>query len=567
MNPTAAERERLTENRARLESVRSQARQRFERGATGTQIAGGLSLGLDEIVLFCLEDALESVSEEEAEFLRSSAAVVAVGGSGRGEMAPYSDVDLLFLYHSKAESLFSRIVAEVVRSAWDTGLKLGHSVRAVKDAAQAARNDVHFATALTDLRPLWGSNSLVDELSRRFRRGVIRGRGHQFQADCIAAREAERQEAGGAVLQLEPDIKRSFGGLRDLHLIRWIGFAHYGVTEIDSLRLRGALSREEARRLNMAHDYLLGLRINLHFQSGKLDDVLTRDHQLRITEERSIAGTGAQRPVERFMQDYFRHSLAVAEIADRFVSRHQQPSWPRRLYDFVMTIRIDDVYRVGPRQLNVPRRYRTAACSSLEGALEIYLTAARYRVEPTPAVVALIQEHAPNYPDRLSPQAARTFLQILGTPGKLGKLLRSMYHAGVLEAVVPAFRHVRCLLQFNQYHSYTVDEHTLRTIEIVESFEADAGSVGQAYRDIRRHEILNLAPAAARRRQGPGRGPFGSGSSAGGRNGDASAVDGFPPRVAGVPGPPSSVDGRAGVPPRFQRSEGAAQLQPRRRQS
>ena len=115
-----------------MESVRSQARQRFERGATGTQIAGGLSLGFDEIVLFCLEDALESVSEEEAEFLRSSAAVVAVGGSGRGEMAPYSDVDLLFLYHSKAESLFSRIVAEVVRSAWDTGLKLGHSVRAVK---------------------------------------------------------------------------------------------------------------------------------------------------------------------------------------------------------------------------------------------------------------------------------------------------------------------------------------------------------------------------------------------------------------------------------------------------
>ena len=352
---------------------------------------------------------------------------------------------------------------------------------------------MHFATALTDLRPLWGSNSLVDELSRRFRRGVIRGRGHQFQADCIAAREAERQEAGGAVLQLEPDIKRSFGGLRDLHLIRWIGFAHYGVTEIDSLRLRGVSRREEARRLNMAHDYLLGLRINLHFQSGKLDDVLTRDHQLRITEERSIAGTGAQRPVERFMQDYFRHSLAVAEIADRFVS----PTPAAELAAAAVRLRDDD-----PHRRRLPRRPASVERASplshrrvqfAGRALEIYLTAARYRVVPTPAIIALIQEQAPNYPDRLSPQAARTFLQILGTPGKLGKLLRSMYHAGVLEAVVPAFRHVRCLLQFNQYHTYTVDEHTLRTIEIVESFEADAGSVGQAYRDIRRKEILHLA--------------------------------------------------------------------------
>jgi [protein-PII] uridylyltransferase len=476
-----------------LESLRSQARQRFQRGATGTQIAGGLSQGFDEIVLVCLEDALQACSSQEIDLLRASAAVTAIGGSGRGETAPYSDVDLLFLYQPEVEDLFARIVAEVVRSAWDSGLKLGHSVRTVAEAVQAARGDIRFATALTDLRPLWGSTLLTDEMGRRFRRGVIQGRVHQFRTEGIAAREAERQDSGGAVLQLEPDLKRSFGGLRDLHLIRWIGFAHYGVSEIDSLRLRGVLSRDDARRLAAAHDYLLGLRINLHFHSGKPDDVLTRDHQLRIAQERSIAGAGGQLPVERFMREYFGHSLAVAEIADRFVALHQRPSWPRRWFDFVMTIRIDDIYRIGPKQLDIPRRFRAAACSTLEGALAIYLTAARYRVEPASAVTALIREQAPHYSERLSVDATRTFLQILATPGKLGRLLRSMYHAGVLEAVLPEFRHTRCLLQFNQYHSYTVDEHTLRAIEIVESFEGDSGPVGQAYRDIRRHEILHLA--------------------------------------------------------------------------
>ncbi len=484
---------RRTENRRRLDALRQQARQRFERGATGLQVGGGLSLGFDELVLFLLEDALETCSAPEQAVLRETTAVAAVGGSGRGELAPYSDVDLLFLFRPEAETLFARIVSQVVRDAWDSGLKLGHSVRTVRDAVQAARQDIQFATALTDLRPLWGSASLTAELGRRFRRGVLQGRVGPFQAECVEAREKERQEAGGAVLQLEPDIKRSFGGMRDLHLIRWIGFANYGVSETDSLRLRGVLTKEDARRLSVAHDYLLALRINLHFHAGKPHDVLTRDHQLRISQERSITGTKGQLPVERFMQDYFRHSLAVAEIADRFVAQHQKTPWLRRLFDFVMTIRIDDIYRVGPRQVDVLRRQRAEVTGSLEGALQLYLTAARYRVDPAHSLLEMIQEQSPAFSQALSPEASSTFLQILATPGRLGKVLRSMYHTGVLETVLPAFRHVRCLLQFNQYHSYTVDEHTLRTIEVLESYETDPGPIGQAYREIRHHEILHLA--------------------------------------------------------------------------
>lgn len=484
---------RIADLRQRLDLIRQQARRRMEHGATGLQIATGLSEGCDELVLSLWSEALSACSAVERESLAGSSAIIAVGGSGRAELAPYSDVDLLFLYQPRVEELFARLVTDVVRDCWDAGLKLGHSVRTVRDAVQAARQDIQFATALTESRLLHGSEALLAELMRRFQRHVLRGRKRQFLQQCVAGREAERKDAGGAVLQLEPDIKRSFGGLRDLHLIRWIGFANDGVSDLESLRLRGRLSNDDAHRLATAYDYLMTLRIDLHLASQREDDVLTRDHQLRITEERQIAGTAGQRPVERFMQDYFRHSMTIAEMANRFVARSARPGWPWRIVQFLMTIRIDDIYRVGAGRIDVPRRHQAKVAGSLEEILQLYLTAARYRVIPPDALQERIKQQVPHLSDALSPESRRRFLQFLSTTGKLGALLRSLYHIGVLELVLPAFRHARCLLQFNQYHSYTVDEHTLRTIEIAETFDADRGPIGTAYRDIRHKEILHLA--------------------------------------------------------------------------
>ncbi len=479
--------------RRRLESLREQARKRFENGATGIQIAGGLSAELDRLIIEMWDDTLRRFSPADRQLLTERTAIAAVGGSGRGEMAPYSDVDLLFLYQPAVETLFSQLTGALIRDFWDAGLKVGHSVRSVRDAAGAARQDIQFATSLVDLRPLCGSTPLVEQLARVFRRDVQRSRRDAFVTECIRSRQTERQEAGGPVLQLEPDIKRSFGGLRDLHLIRWIGFAHYGAGDVDSLRLRGILSKEDARRMSSAQDYLLALRINLHFNAGRPHDVLTRDDQLRISRERAISGTEGLRPVECFMQEYFRHSLFVAEMADRLVARHQRPAWPKRIVDFLMTIRIDDVYRIKPQWVTIPRRFRSTACGTIEGTLRLYLTAARYRVMPEHELTEWIKQQSPYYSINVSPEAQAMFLQILATPGKLGPLLRHMFSTGLLEAVLPPFAHIRCLLQFNQYHSYTVDEHTFRTIEIAEGFETDAGPLGQAYREIRHKEILHLA--------------------------------------------------------------------------
>ncbi len=419
---------------------------------------------------------------------------MAVGGSGRGDVAPFSDVDLVFLHAPESPQQFENCVAQVVRDCWDAGLKLGHSVRTPQDLLRTAKADPQFATTLVEARRLWGSEELFERTLRHYQNAVLKGRRRQFIDACIAERDKERVAHGATAQQLEPDVKRSLGGLRDLHLIRWIGAARYGTSNMDSLKLQGALSPADALRLTLAHEYITAVRIRLHLAAGRPQDVLTRDDQLRIAEQRGIPGTAGQRPVERFMQEYFQHSMAIAEITARFVQRHRQQPIAQQLYHFVMNHRVDEIYRVGPEFIDLPRRLHSRHCSTLEDILRLYVTAGLHGVNLSPTLAEHVKTTARSLPDaQLSAEAARLFLTFLSTPGHLGSLVRSLYDTGVLEVVLPVMRHVRCLLQFNQYHSYTVDEHTLRTIDAAESFLTTDTPLGQAYREIPQKHLLHLA--------------------------------------------------------------------------
>lgn len=485
--------ERIARLRAQVDALRAHVRKRMVQGANAVPAAADFSDQTAAFVADRLREALGQHPPPVQARAAQEAALVAVGGSGRREMAPYSDVDLLFLLSPDSPPEFADCVAQTVRDCWDAGLKLGHSVRTVADAVRMARQDPHTATTLVDAQGIWGSTALVEELRRAFQKRVVRSRVAQFVRDCIQAREKERNEFGSTVQQLQPDVKRSLGGLRDLQLIRWIGFAHHGVSDIDSLKLQGALSPDDARRLLLAQEFITHVRIHLHLSAGKPQDVLSREDQLRIADEFGVAGTAGQRPVERFMQQYFEHSTAIADVARRFVARHTPRPWFERAVDYVVSYRLDDIYRIGRDSLNVPRRHRAAVCGSLEGVLRLYLTAVRCRVRVAPPLLESVKTAARQLPAHVSPEAARLFLEMLGRPGVLGAALRDLYDAGVLELLLPSLKHMRCLLQFNQYHSYTVDEHTLRAIEAAERFDADPGPLGRAYREIRHKELLHLA--------------------------------------------------------------------------
>ena len=488
----AARTARVARYKSRINDIRDQVSNHFKQGATGAQTAGLQSQLFDAFVVSVLDEALQSLTPTSRVFIESQSVLLAIGGTGRGEMCPYSDLDLLFLATPSVFEKFELVAAQVKRDLGDSGFKLGASVRTLSDSLRWAKQDPKFATALVDARPLWGVAALSERLVSRFRRGVRSGSA-KFIADAVAARDKERAEQSTTTQQLEPDVKRSLGGLRDLHLIHWIGCAAHGVCDIDSLRLQGALSKEEARRLVHAHDFLTTLRIDLHLAAGREQDVLSREDQLRIARQRGISPASGQAPVERFMQEYFQHSTAVASIARRFVASTRHVSWTERLMQSMLAYRIDDIYYVGIETLDVVRRHRRTVCSSIEGVLKLFVTAARFRVRVAPHLVELIRSQHLQAPAHLSAEASQLFLALLKSPGKLGLALRDLHETGVLEAVLPCWQHIRCLIQINQYHHFTVDEHTLRAIEAAEGFASDQNAVGQAYREIHHKELLHLA--------------------------------------------------------------------------
>jgi [protein-PII] uridylyltransferase len=486
--------ERIAILRQRVDDLRQQTRRRFQQGASGLPTASLLSQLMDEFVVKVLNEALADAAPAVMQSLDGKFALLAIGGSGRADVCPYSDVDLLFLHSPDVRDLFEPIASHVQRELWDSGLQLGASVRTIADSISWAKQEPQFATSLVDTRLLFGEASLHEQLTAKFTRTVVQKRLPQFLLNIVAAREKERTEFGATTQQLEPDVKRSQGGLRDLHLIRWIGFGCYGAGDIDSLRLQGAISKDEARRLAHAYEFLVSVRIDLHFAAGREQDTLSRDDQLRIARSRNIAAGQAQSPVERFMQEYFQQSSVIADITRRFVERSRRKPWITRAVEYLMSYRIDDIYSVGPELVDIPRaKARRIACGTLEGILHLYLTAARYRRQVAHRLEEAIKAQQLKPPTFLSADAANSFLSLLRTPGTLGRALRSLHQNGALEAVLPCFKHIRCLLQFNQYHHYTVDEHTLRAIEAAESFEADPGPVGRAYREIHHKELLHLA--------------------------------------------------------------------------
>ncbi len=483
----------ISRRKAQIAAIRAKAKTLFENGTPGIQIASAICYGFDDFLSSLIEETIAQFSEDDAKQISKQGAIIAIGGTGRGDMAPYSDIDILFLHEKNVSQEFSAFVDAFVQNCWDSKIKLGSSTRDIATCISMARQDPQIATPLIEARYLWGNESLYDRLVTQFKRRVVFPRKRNFIEDCLEAREEGWSEYGPPAQELEPDIKSSSGGLRDLHLIRWVGYARYGVKDIDSLRLKGALTKEDAKTLKRAWEFLTKLRIDLHLNDDGEQDRLTKDEQLRIAEERGFPGNDHQRPVEQFMQEFFHHSSELATITRRFVAMERPRSFAEKTRDIVIGHRAEGMFYVGADRIEVADRYLEEVCESPESMLQLYKAAALYGVIPSPKVAETIKKSLAEPPPTISPKAANAFIEIFRCTSALGPTLRSMFQTGLLDIVIPQVTHIRNLLQFNQYHHFTVDEHTLRAIEKVTSFENDDGPIGAAYQEIRHKEVLHLA--------------------------------------------------------------------------
>ncbi len=483
----------VAEQRGRVSAIREEAHRRFEAGTGSVPVACFLSDSFDVLLCELMENAINRWPESRQERARTSGCMIAVGGTGRGELAPYSDIDLLFLDRGGSDPAFRDAVTRMSQSCWDAGIELGHSLRTIRDCVTLSRQDSQIATTLVEARHLWGPEDHTAKLKHTFRSRVVRSRMRAFIDDCVTARREEWGEARPTALELTPDVKKSLGGLRDLHLIRWITFAVCGHPDLESLRLHGLLPAEDVRRLRIAREYLTRIRLDLHFHAGRAQDVLTRDDQLRLAEEGGFVASIAQRPVEQFMQHHFQQCSAIAEITRRFVALQQRPPLLRRVIASFGTHRSDGVLLIRPQEIEVASRHHGTVTRSIEAMLRLFKSAALYGLPLSAGVIEAVKNAVPGEEGPLTETEATLFRDILKATSMLGPILRQMFDCRLLDYVIPQMSHTRCLLQFNQYHSYTVDEHTLLAMETITGFDLVEGPVGSAYRNVQRKDVLHLA--------------------------------------------------------------------------
>ncbi len=489
MSPAATLRPEVLQARQRLEEGRRRLRRRHLAGASGTQICYAWAELIDQVVLELFERiAAEMVPPQVA----ASVTLVPHGGYGRRDMAPFSDIDLMVLLPGRASPELESLLKRFISSLFDLGLQVGQSVRTVTQACQLAARDAQIYTSLAESRFLAGDAALFHRFLRRFQR-MTRRRRRWLLAEVEQARLQEQAQYGETIYLLEPNLKRSRGGLRDIQLLRWLGFAHYGVADPESLFLRGVLSREDFYTLRDAWEYLLHLRNELHFHAGRAHDVLDRGEQVRLASHSRYMGTQGLLPVEQFMREYFRRTYAVSRIVRQFLQGVRRRHVVLRALQRATSRGTGFRVRAGTAELFVPRRELPLFPESLQAVFHLARLQAQTRKPVEAETLQAVRQRGPSLARNVTPEQAQAFLELLDDPATVGPVLRWLYEVGVLEEIVPPLKHAHGLLQFNEYHKYTVDEHSLRAVEEAASFADRDDPLGHAYRSLGRRRLLHLA--------------------------------------------------------------------------
>ncbi len=461
-------------------------------GSPGIQVCALLTEVLDEVLIALYNAALAETDPANVAICREQLTLVPIGGYGRSDVAPFSDVDLLFLHEPAAEKRVAPLARRMMHDLYDVGLQLGHSVRTVNDACVMGRKDATIFTALAESRYLIGSQPLYDKFAGKFKHQAQR-HWRSLVTSIEAARDEERRQFGETVYLLEPNVKKSRGGLRDIQLLRWIGFARFGEADPNSLQLTGHLSKADFLALRYALEFMLRLRNEMHFHCGKSVDVLTRDEQVRIAEVFGYKGTESLLPVEQFMSDYFKHSDQVTHIAARFTASMRPwralAEWFAPLY----THNFEGDFRVGPQSINFTPRGKAQVPGDVNQVLRLCDLASLYNKSIAPSAWRAVNDAAPTLPDALPAAAAERFMSVLSQPARLGEILRGLHDCRVLEKIIPDFKHAHCLLQFNEYHKYTVDEHCIRAVERACAMAQEDSPLGRVYRNLKQKRTLHLA--------------------------------------------------------------------------
>ncbi len=513
-----------------LKEVAEDIRVQHAAGADGLSLCRLRTKAVDRSVREIWDAILEELPESDRLEVGKRVTVVAHGGYARGEMTPGSDVDLMLLHDKNAmhegptrspstvspetvgsSEAFAGVASQLLRDLFDAGLEVGQSVRTVAEATQLAAEDATIFSSLLELRVLAGDAARCHKLVARLRAMAQRSR-RKMARMLVAARREEAKKYGETVYLLQPNVKRSVGGIRDIQLARWLSFlesdrllplgpsplpAGESVISVDGRRVikrtRG-LSDADVDVLGQCLVFLRDLRVELHIQAGRGSDELTREEQVRIADKRGFYADAGMLGVEHFMQVYFGYTREVAQVTRGLI---QQAEGGRRLRSWMTGLfgnRVDGCFVVGQMAVAIVPNSLGAVASDMERIVRLVELSMLYEVPIEPTNWTALRQTVARFSPPVTEEARQRFISLFSVVAPLGPALRRLHELRLLEQLLPAFAHARGLLQFNNFHKYTVDEHCLLAVEKASELDTETGWLGDVWRHVgRRRRTLLLA--------------------------------------------------------------------------
>jgi [protein-PII] uridylyltransferase len=423
------------------------------------------------------------IADAEGAVQAKGLTILAVGGYGRGMLAPGSDIDLLFLIDNEKDTASAKLIETILYVLWDLKQKVGHATRTIDECLRQARADMTIRTSVLEARLILGEAKALATLSARFDKEIVAKTASEFVTAKLGERDSRVNRAGESRYLVEPNIKEGKGGLRDLNTLFWISKYVYRVRDPRELIEAGLFSQREFNLFSRCEEFLWKVRCHLHFLTGRAEERLSFDVQRPIAERLGYAARAGQADVERFMKHYFLIAKDVGDLtAIVCAALEERQAKPTQAFDrFLSRLRrrpqaLDDApdFKVDHDRINVIRA--DAFERDPVNLIRLYWAADRSSLAIHPDATRLVTQSLKRIDAdvRADPEANRLFLEILTSRRSPEAALRRMNEAGVLGRFIPDFGRVVGLMQFSMYHHYTIDEHLLRTVGVLSQIESGA---------------------------------------------------------------------------------------------
>ncbi len=482
--------------RGYVQNARAALLEKHRAGAGGLETVAAYSAMMDELIC-------QLFSVIGTDFLRRyptdnpQCTIIAQGGYGRAELNPHSDIDLLFIYSWKVSPFVEAVTEKLLYTLWDAGLQVGHAIRSISESMRLASIDMKVRTSLLDTRYLCGDHSLYNEFERIVENRLARRRVNGFINEKLAENSARHASYGGSVYLLEPDVKEGEGGLRDIHTARWIARVKAQAKNLDELASKDIVSAADIEKLKLSQDFLLRVRNELHFSTGKHQDQLTFEEQEKVSQALGFQGEGSLKAVEVFMSHYYRHASEISRLTAVIIHRLMDSGRPLLGGMYGLRRNLREGIRISRDHITITKP--EILKNDPVNLLRIFEEMQKHRCPLSYETRELLREHLDLIDEefRASAAANACFFQILKWKEGIYEALLEMHRAGILGAFIPEFGRLLCMALHDAYHIYTVDQHSLRLIQEIErlksgEFKESLPLLTQLAREAEKIELLYL---------------------------------------------------------------------------